>query len=144
MSRIDLKCSSSVETKGIRSFDRTFILAPSAERSKARLAGWQLVVVSDLLVVRNYSSPESWAPGPLRVQVPEPEGPHPEYIKSAATLAKLQPNKQLQHPLPAAPHLPQSQPQPAPPMPHAVQPVLNSEMLAKLVSVARFLRLLWM
>ncbi|KAG8880824.1 nuclear mRNA export, poly(A)+RNA binding protein [Tulasnella sp. 331] len=118
--------------KGVRSFDRTFVLAPSAEGSKARLAGWQLVVVSDQLVIRNYSSPESWAPGPLLVQTPEPEGAEGPN-KAAVTVAKAQPT-QLQHPLPTAPHLSQSHPTP---VTQPVQPVLNNEILANLPEAQR-------
>ncbi|KAG9012465.1 nuclear mRNA export, poly(A)+RNA binding protein [Tulasnella sp. JGI-2019a] len=116
-------------SNGVRSFDRTFILAPSTEGSKARLAGWQLVIVSDQLVIRNYSSPESWAPGPITVQLAEPEGAE-ESIKASTSMAKPQ-LAQLQHPLPPAPHPAQSQRTPVPQQ-QPLQPVINNEMLAKL------------
>ena len=32
------------------------------------MSGWDIVILSDQLNIRSYSSPESWKPGPLRVQ----------------------------------------------------------------------------
>ncbi|KIP04393.1 hypothetical protein PHLGIDRAFT_31380 [Phlebiopsis gigantea 11061_1 CR5-6] len=58
-------------TEGIRSFDRSFILAPAPEGSRAKQAGWDVMILSDQLVVRAYSSHEAWRPGPLRVQAGE-------------------------------------------------------------------------
>ncbi|KAG8895923.1 vacuolar transporter chaperone, partial [Tulasnella sp. 403] len=59
--------------KGVRSFDRTFILVPAAEGSKAALAGWPCMILSDQLVIRNYSGSDAWLPGPLLVQTVEGE-----------------------------------------------------------------------
>ncbi|GAA5835315.1 hypothetical protein JCM11251_006678 [Rhodosporidiobolus azoricus] len=42
-------------SKGIRSFDRTFILAPSAPGSPAAVAGWPCIILSDALTLRGYS-----------------------------------------------------------------------------------------
>jgi len=56
---------------GVRSFDRTFILAPSPEGSRAQVAGWPVLVLSDQLVVRAYSSHEAWAPGLIRMSPQE-------------------------------------------------------------------------
>lgn len=61
--------------QGQRSFDRTFILAPAAPDSKARQNGWEVVIVSEQLHIRNYSSHEAWAPGPITVQTDEGEKP---------------------------------------------------------------------
>lgn len=36
------------------------------------MAGWDVEILSDQLVVRNYSSHEAWKPGPLLVQAPDP------------------------------------------------------------------------
>ncbi|KAF8501233.1 hypothetical protein BU17DRAFT_78428 [Hysterangium stoloniferum] len=58
---------------GIRSFDRTFILAPSPEGSRAQMAGWAVLILSDQLVVRAYSSHEAWTPGAIRM--PPQEAP---------------------------------------------------------------------
>ncbi|KAF8529914.1 hypothetical protein JB92DRAFT_2860242 [Gautieria morchelliformis] len=52
---------------GIRSFDRSFILAPAADGSRAKLHGWPVVILSDQLVIRAYSSHEAWMPGPIRM-----------------------------------------------------------------------------
>lgn len=61
-----------VPTEGVRSFDRSFILALAPAGSRAKLAGWDVEILSDQLVVRNYSSHEAWKPGPLLVQAPDP------------------------------------------------------------------------
>ncbi|THH21303.1 hypothetical protein EW146_g226 [Bondarzewia mesenterica] len=53
---------------GIRSFDRSFILAPATPESRARLNGWDVEILSDQLVVRGYSSHEAWKPGAMLVQ----------------------------------------------------------------------------
>ncbi|BGP36661.1 nuclear mRNA export, poly(A)+RNA binding protein [Rhodotorula kratochvilovae] len=42
-------------SKGVRSFDRTFILAPAPPGSPAAAAGWPCIVLSDLLTLRGYS-----------------------------------------------------------------------------------------
>ncbi|KDE09703.1 hypothetical protein MVLG_00106 [Microbotryum lychnidis-dioicae p1A1 Lamole] len=47
---------------GVRSFDRTFILAPAPPSSSAHNAGWPCVIVSEQMTVRGYSSPIAWAP----------------------------------------------------------------------------------
>jgi len=54
--------------QGIRSFDRSFVLAPAPEGSRAKQAGWDVAIMSDQLVVRNYSTHEAWTPGPMKVQ----------------------------------------------------------------------------
>ncbi|SJK99733.1 uncharacterized protein ARMOST_03044 [Armillaria ostoyae] len=54
--------------EGLRSFDRTFILAPAAAGSRAKINGWDVVIVSDQWTIRAYSSPEAWKPGPMLVQ----------------------------------------------------------------------------
>lgn len=38
---------------------------------RAKQAGWDVVILSDQLVVRAYSSHDAWRPGPLRVQAGE-------------------------------------------------------------------------
>lgn len=50
---------------GYRSFDRTFIVAPSAPGSTAANAGWPCVILSEQLTVRHYSGTASWRPGTL-------------------------------------------------------------------------------
>lgn len=50
---------------GHRSFDRTFIVAPSAPGSAAQQAGWPCVILSEQLTVRHYSGVQAWRPGPL-------------------------------------------------------------------------------
>ncbi|KAK4054836.1 nuclear mRNA export, poly(A)+RNA binding protein [Microbotryomycetes sp. JL201] len=51
-------------SKGVRSFDRTFILAPAPPGSAAQTAGWPCLILSDLLVIRGYSDPKAWQPTP--------------------------------------------------------------------------------
>ncbi|EPQ54024.1 NTF2-like protein [Gloeophyllum trabeum ATCC 11539] len=53
---------------GERSFDRSFVLAISPDGSRAKLNGWDVMVMSDQLVIRVYSSHEAWRAGPMRVQ----------------------------------------------------------------------------
>lgn len=86
---------------GLRSFDRSFVLGVPADGSRyvffgnthgttddgsssAKLAGWDLEILSDQLVVRNYSSHEAWKPGPLLVQAVDEAG-------VAQAMAKLPP-----------------------------------------------------
>ncbi|KAI0303614.1 hypothetical protein B0F90DRAFT_1707401 [Multifurca ochricompacta] len=52
---------------GVRSFDRSFILVPAPEGSRAKENGWDVEVLSDQLVIRGYSSHEAWTLGPLLV-----------------------------------------------------------------------------
>ncbi|TFK27812.1 NTF2-like protein [Coprinopsis marcescibilis] len=54
--------------EGLRSFDRTFVLALAPEGSSAQLNGWEVVIMSDQWIVRIYSSHEAWLPGPMLVQ----------------------------------------------------------------------------
>lgn len=58
-------------SQGIRSFDRTFVLAPAPPSSRAKLNGWDVVILSDQWTIRAYSSHEAWRPGPMRVQAGE-------------------------------------------------------------------------
>lgn len=60
-------------SKGIRSFSRTFILAPAPPNSAAALAGWPCVILSDLLTIRGYSNLEFSKPRPP----PQPKVPKP-------------------------------------------------------------------
>jgi len=53
---------------GVRSFDRSFILSPAPEGSRAKANGWDVEILSDQLVIRGYCSHEAWRPGPLLVQ----------------------------------------------------------------------------
>jgi len=57
-----------VGTGGIRSFDRTFMLVPASDNSRAKLNGWTVVILSDQWIIRSYSSHEAWKPGPMLVQ----------------------------------------------------------------------------
>ncbi|KAJ4480005.1 hypothetical protein J3R30DRAFT_3701151 [Lentinula aciculospora] len=54
--------------EGLRSFDRTFVLVPAPEGSRAKLSGWDVVIISDQWTIRAYSSPDAWKPGPMIVQ----------------------------------------------------------------------------
>ncbi|THH09300.1 hypothetical protein EW145_g2122 [Phellinidium pouzarii] len=55
-------------SRGIRSFDRTFILAPAPPGSTAAMNNWAVTILSDQLTVRPYSSPDAWKAGPMKVQ----------------------------------------------------------------------------
>lgn len=49
-------------TLAARSFDRTFILAPTPVDTPAANAGWPCIILSDMLLVRNWTSPELMLP----------------------------------------------------------------------------------
>ncbi|KAH9928646.1 uncharacterized protein B0H18DRAFT_999876 [Fomitopsis serialis] len=61
----------------VMSFDRSFILAPAPEGSRAKQSGWDVQILSDMWVIRQYSSHEAWRPGPMRVQAGDPLRPAP-------------------------------------------------------------------
>lgn len=42
--------------------------------------GWDVMILSDQLVVRAYSSPEAWKPGPMLVQAVKGEGIQPTSV----------------------------------------------------------------
>ncbi|KAF8969136.1 hypothetical protein BDZ97DRAFT_1796150 [Flammula alnicola] len=63
-------------TGGIRSFDRTFMLVPAAEGSRAKTNGWDIVILSDQWTIRSYSSHEAWKAGPLLVQAVSVQPPN--------------------------------------------------------------------
>ncbi|TIB74809.1 hypothetical protein E3Q24_00302 [Wallemia mellicola] len=52
-------------TKGFRSFDRTFILAPSTVSKFAADSGWPCAIISDNLNLRSLSKSDAWQPGPI-------------------------------------------------------------------------------
>ncbi|KIK98414.1 hypothetical protein PAXRUDRAFT_823890 [Paxillus rubicundulus Ve08.2h10] len=62
-------------SRGIRSFDRAFVLAPAPPGSRAKLNGWDVMILSDQWCIRSYSSHDAWRPGPMRVQAGEPLPP---------------------------------------------------------------------
>ncbi|KAJ7163930.1 hypothetical protein C8R43DRAFT_989194 [Mycena crocata] len=64
-------------SQGIRSFDRTFMLAPAPEGSRAKQNGWDVVILSDQWTIRGFSKPEAWAPGPMLVQATIESNPAP-------------------------------------------------------------------
>ncbi|KAG8983493.1 nuclear mRNA export, poly(A)+RNA binding protein [Tulasnella sp. 427] len=73
--------------QGQRSFDRTLLLAPAPPNSRASQAGWEVVIVSEQLHIRNYSSHEAWTPGPITVQTEEDDkstAPVPASVPASA------------------------------------------------------------
>ncbi|KAJ7236261.1 hypothetical protein B0H12DRAFT_1140498 [Mycena haematopus] len=83
-------------SQGIRSFDRTFMLAPAPEGSRAKMNGWDVVILSDQWTIRGYSRPEAWASGPMLVQATLESNPLP----TQRQLNNLPPDQQaLLHPL---------------------------------------------
>ncbi|KAJ7690139.1 hypothetical protein B0H17DRAFT_1065625 [Mycena rosella] len=64
-------------SQGVRSFDRTFMLAPAPEGSRAKSNGWDVVILSDQWTIRGFSKPEAWAPGPMLVQATLESNPPP-------------------------------------------------------------------
>ncbi|KAJ6608686.1 hypothetical protein B0H10DRAFT_2438921 [Mycena sp. CBHHK59/15] len=55
-------------SQGVRSFDRTFMLAPAPEGSRAKMSGWDVVILSDQWTIRGFSKHDAWTPGPMLVQ----------------------------------------------------------------------------
>ncbi|PCH42285.1 NTF2-like protein [Wolfiporia cocos MD-104 SS10] len=79
-------------SQGIRSFDRSFILAPAPDGSRAKQNGWDVVILSDQLTVRAYSGHDAWRPGPMRVNRKDPGTPvrPPPVVQTAQDQAQLQ------------------------------------------------------
>ncbi|TFY59090.1 hypothetical protein EVJ58_g6007 [Rhodofomes roseus] len=77
-------------THCVMSFDRSFILAPAPNGTRAKQSGWDIVILSDMLVVRQYSSHEAWRPGPMRVQAGDPLPPTPTGLPTIQSPASLQ------------------------------------------------------
>ncbi|GAA5922186.1 Mex67p [Sporobolomyces koalae] len=67
-------------SKGIRSFSRTFILAPAPPTSAAAIAGWPCIILSDLFTIRGYSNLDFSKPRPP----PQPKVPKPLAVTSAS------------------------------------------------------------
>ncbi|KIK62433.1 hypothetical protein GYMLUDRAFT_41872 [Collybiopsis luxurians FD-317 M1] len=78
--------------EGLRSFDRTFVLVPAPDGSRAKLSGWDVVIISDQWTIRAYSSPDSWKPGPMIVQ---PDPVSKQSTENASSTPK-QPSQPLQ------------------------------------------------
>lgn len=89
-----------VGPEGVRSFDRSWVLAPSADGSPAKLNGWDAVILSDQWIIRVFSSPEAWKAGPRLVQalppppkqtkmVTQPTPPQPQPVESQSLHAQL-------------------------------------------------------
>lgn len=63
---------------------------------RAKLNGWDVVILSDQWSVRQYSSHEAWRPGPLRVQAGETlsatprQGPMPQQSTSTLPQSALE------------------------------------------------------
>ncbi|KAF9928260.1 nuclear mRNA export, poly(A)+RNA binding protein [Linnemannia zychae] len=52
----------SVKRQVIKSFDRSFIIAPAPPNSQASLHGWKCIIISDQLIVRHYNGSKAWQP----------------------------------------------------------------------------------
>ncbi|RDX57556.1 NTF2-like protein [Lentinus brumalis] len=75
--------------QGIRSFDRSFVLAIAPDGSRAKQRGWDVMILSDQLVIKGYSLHDAWRPGPMRVQAGDLL-PSPGLQQALATLAPPQ------------------------------------------------------
>ncbi|KIJ67053.1 hypothetical protein HYDPIDRAFT_128640 [Hydnomerulius pinastri MD-312] len=83
-------------SQGIRSFDRAFVLAPAPPGSRAKVNGWDVMILSDQWCIRSYSSHEAWRPGPMRVQAGEPSASQPLPQQSTSTPSAIPPQAQAQ------------------------------------------------
>ncbi|KAG6888995.1 hypothetical protein C0992_006816 [Termitomyces sp. T32_za158] len=92
-----------VGAEGLRSFDRSFVLMPASEGSRAKSNGWDVVIVSDQWTVRVYSSHEAWKPGPLLVQALSREEQQAQNAASSAALQQPTFDQQSQAALAAIP-----------------------------------------
>lgn len=77
-------------SQGVRSFDRSFVVAPAPPGSAAAQQGWPCVIVSDVLVVRHYSR-EGWRVGSLPVGGDVPVAPAAVPAAPAAAPAEAPP-----------------------------------------------------
>ncbi|TFK62148.1 NTF2-like protein [Pluteus cervinus] len=68
-------------TKGLRSFDRTFVLVPAPPGSRAQINGWGVIILSDEWTIRAYSNPDVWKPGPMVVQPSLSQPPAPPQVQ---------------------------------------------------------------
>jgi len=88
-----------VGSGGVRAFDRTFMLVPAPDGSRAKLNGWDVAILSDQWIIRSYSSHEAWKPGPMLVQAVTgqsqgPSAPHGSQPPPPFSLASLPPDQQ--------------------------------------------------
>ncbi|KAF9223914.1 NTF2-like protein [Gyrodon lividus] len=88
-------------SQGIRSFDRAFVMAPAPPGSRAKLNGWDVMILSDQWCIRSYSSHEAWRSGPMRVQAGEslPSKQLPQQQSALVTPIPPQTQAQLQEAL---------------------------------------------
>jgi len=59
--------------------------------ARAHAAGWPVEILSDQLVVRGYSSHETWTPGPLKIQGVDLAIPGPPPSQIVVTSAAMMP-----------------------------------------------------
>ena len=84
-------------SQGLRSFDRTFVVAPAPPGSEAAQHGWPCAIVSDMLTIRHYSKPSAWQPESLPVG---PVGAEAAAAPGAPAGGALPPHLERQEPLP--------------------------------------------
>ena len=61
---------------------------------RAKLGGWNVMILSDQFTVRAYSSHEAWKPGPMKVSAGDKTGSGPKSLSS--WLSSLNPQLQAQ------------------------------------------------
>ncbi|GAA6036654.1 hypothetical protein JCM8097_001275 [Rhodosporidiobolus ruineniae] len=71
-------------SKGVRSFDRTFILASAPPGSPAQAAGWPCIILSDLFTIRGYSD--------LSFSKPKPPPAPAAAVPASAPVAAVAPS----------------------------------------------------
>ncbi|KAG0277561.1 nuclear mRNA export, poly(A)+RNA binding protein [Linnemannia exigua] len=65
----------------VKSFDRSFIIAPAPPNSQASLHGWKCIIISDQLIVRHYNGSKAWEPES------DPSAPTPVAVGLSAGIA---------------------------------------------------------
>lgn len=74
-------------SQGVRSFDRTFVVAPAPPGSMAANLGWPCVIITDQLTIRNYAGTDAWSP---QAQQSTPTGAPAQQGVPAATSQSAQ------------------------------------------------------
>ncbi|KAF9118308.1 nuclear mRNA export, poly(A)+RNA binding protein [Mortierella sp. 14UC] len=61
---VNSKNNNSSSRPVVKSFDRSFIIAPAPPNSQASLHGWKCIIISDQLIVRHHNGSKAWEPEP--------------------------------------------------------------------------------
>ncbi|KAK3837420.1 MAG: hypothetical protein J3R72DRAFT_370980 [Linnemannia gamsii] len=75
----------------VKSFDRSFIIAPAPPNSQASLHGWKCIIISDQLIIRHYNGSTAWEPeADLNAPTPVAVGPSSSIAPNGAAAPAVQ------------------------------------------------------